>query len=71
MSIFGSVARGDSLDDSDVDIIVSMPPKIFMLSALIYFLEKILNNSVDLIRRHPHMSEKFLKEISRDEIAIF
>lgn len=71
LSLFGSVARGDNRADSDVDILVEMPPKILTMSALKDFLESILNTSVDLIRRHSHMSAKFLTQISRDAIKIF
>lgn len=70
LCIFGSVARGDNKSDSDVDILVDMPPKIFLLCALKEYLEKILHTSVDLIRRHSHLSPKFLKAISQDVITI-
>lgn len=71
LSIFGSVARGDNKIDSDVDIIVDMPPKIVLICALKDFLEQVLNSSVDLIRRHSHLSPKFLNQISKDAITIF
>ena len=68
--LFGSVARGDNGPDSDVDILVSMPPKMFTFSALHRFLEELLQTSVDLIRRHSHLSPRFLSQISRDGIKI-
>ncbi len=71
LTLFGSVARGDNRSDSDIDILVDMPPKIFMMCALKDFLESILNSSVDLIRRHSHLSSKFLTQISNDAIIIF
>ncbi len=71
LSVFGSVARGDNRSDSDVDILVDMPPKIFLMNALKDFLESILKSSVDLIRRHSHLSAKFMTQISRDAITIF
>lgn len=71
LALFGSVARGDNRPDSDMDILVEMPPKIFLISALKDFLESILKTSVDLIRRHSHLSSEFLAEISRDAITIF
>lgn len=71
LSVFGSVARGDNRIDSDIDILVEMPPKIFMLSALKTYLEEILHAPVDLIRRHTHLSSKFLTQISNDAITIF
>ena len=70
LCIFGSVARGDSRPDSDIDILVDMPPRIFQLTALKNFLESILKTSVDVIRRHSHLSPKFQAEISRHAITI-
>lgn len=69
--LFGSVARGDNRPDSDVDILVDMPPKIFALTELHRFLEKLLHSSVDLIRRHSHLSTQFQNQIARDGIKIF
>ena len=71
MTLFGSTARGDNRPESDVDILVEMPPKIFLMSALKQYLEKILNSSVDLVRRHSHLSPKFLNQIEKDAITIF
>ncbi|MGM9822208.1 MAG: nucleotidyltransferase family protein [Muribaculaceae bacterium] len=70
LCLFGSVARGDNRPDSDVDILVDMPPKIFALSALHRYLETLLESSVDLIRRHSHLSPTFLNQIARDGIQI-
>lgn len=70
LCLFGSVARGDNNESSDVDILVDMPPRIFLMSALKDFLEQILHASVDLIRRHPHISSKFMSQISRDGIIL-
>lgn len=71
LCVFGSVARGNNRLDSDVDILVDMPPKILLMSALKDYLEKLLNTSVDIVRRHSHLSSKFLNQISYDAIPIF
>ncbi len=70
LCIFGSVARGENGPDSDIDILVDMPPKIFALTALHRYLENLLQTSVDLIRRHSHLSTQFLTQITRDAIKI-
>lgn len=70
LCIFGSVARGDNRPDSDVDLLVDMPPKIFLMSSLKDYLEKLLHSSVDLIRCHSHLSQTFLNTVSKDAIAI-
>lgn len=71
MEIFGSVARGSNDASSDIDVLVDMPPKIFLMSALKQYLERLLHTSVDLVRRHAHISPLFLSQISKDAIIIF
>ncbi|MDE6198402.1 MAG: nucleotidyltransferase domain-containing protein [Muribaculaceae bacterium] len=68
--LYGSTARGDNGPGSDVDILVDMPPKIFLMSVLKEFLEEILCTSVDLVRRHSRLSVRFLNQISRDGIKL-
>ncbi len=70
LTLFGSLARGDNRPDSDVDILVNMPPKIFIIVRLKKFLESILHNSVDLIHYHSRMNPRFLNEVYRDGITI-
>lgn len=56
ITLFGSVARGDKRKGSDIDLLVDMPPRFVLLYELKSFLENILNSSVDIIRKHSHMS---------------
>lgn len=71
MCLFGSMARGDNRPDSDVDVFVEMPPKIFRIIALQQYLEEILGVSVDVVRKHPNTDAFFLKQVERDGITIF
>ncbi len=71
LSLFGSTARGENTEESDVDLLVDMPPKMILVEGLKDFLESLLNTSVDLIRRHAYLSPKFLTQISHDAIPIF
>lgn len=70
LCLFGSVARGDNNSGSDVDILVEMPPKLLVMSSLKIYLESILKTSVDLIRKHSHLSPSFLLQVSKDGINI-
>ncbi len=70
LAVFGSVARGDNDRDSDIDLLVDMPPRLFLMSGLRLYLESFLHISVDLIRRHSHLSSRFLNQISRDAIVL-
>ncbi len=53
--LFGSVARGDDVPESDVDIIVDLDPAhhvgLFEFAGLASFLEEALGNRVDLATR--------------------
>lgn len=71
MRLFGSMARGDNRPDSDVDVFVEMPPKIFRIIALQQYLEEVLGVAVDVVRKHSNINNFFLKQVERDGITIF
>lgn len=66
MGIFGSVARDQATETSDVDIVVEMPPDLFQMVHMKEELEQLLGIPVDLIRLHRHLST-FLKRRIDDE----
>lgn len=70
MRVFGSMARGDNREGSDVDVYVEMPPKFFQSIRLKHYLEDLLGLDVDLIGKHANMNPFFLNEIQRDGIVI-
>ena len=70
LTLLGSVARGDHKPDSDIDLLVDMPPKIFILIRLQNYLESILHKSLDLIHHHSRMNTRFLNGSARDGITI-
>ena len=49
--VFGSVARGDATDDSDVDFLVDLEPgrSLFDLGGLLMDLQDLLQRSVDVV----------------------
>jgi len=71
MCVFGSMARGDNHEGSDVDICVEMPPKALKMIALLQYLQELLGVSVDIIRRNAHLNQFLAQEIERDGIYIF
>ena len=71
MSLFGSVARGEQQEDSDVDVLVDMPASLRSVSGANNFLENILGCHVDMVRNHRHLTSLFRKQIERDGITIF
>ena len=71
MRLFGSVARNEHHEGSDVDIFVTMPPKFFNYIEASQYLEKLLGCHVDLIRDHSNLRPFFKEQIEQDGINIF
>jgi hypothetical protein len=62
IGIFGSVARDEATDDSDVDIVVETKhPNLFKLSRIRLDLEELMHTHVDLVSYRESMNT-FLKE---------
>lgn len=65
--MFGSVARGDARDDSDIDLLVDMEPgrTLLDLVALSRELEERLGRRVDVVTKgglSPHLRDRILAE---------
>lgn len=71
LRIFGSVARNQQKEVSDLDVCVDMPPRLFKLVGLGSYLEEILGCPVDVIRNHDNMNPFLKKEIEHDGIDVF
>ena len=71
MRLFGSVARGEQREGSDIDLFVTMPPKMYNYILAAQYLEQLLGCSVDLIRDHNNLRPFFRQQIERDGIIIF
>lgn len=71
MRLFGSVAREQHKDGSDVDVFVEMPPKAYDMVAAAQYLEELLGCDVDLIRKHGNMRPFFLNQIQKYGIDVF
>ena len=71
MRLFGSVARGENREDSDIDLFVTMPPKLYNVILASQYLEELLGCSVDLIQDHKNLRPFFRQQIEKDGIDIF
>lgn len=71
MRIFGSVARGEQSESSDVDVCVDMKPNLLKRSGLKQYLEQILGCNVDVLRMHPNMDRLLKNQIDHDGILVF
>jgi len=66
IGLFGSYARNEAHQESDIDIFVKMPPKMFHLIALKQQIEEDLKKSVDILREHKQMKPFLLRMIEKD-----
>ena len=67
IGIFGSVARGEQTENSDIDIYYE--GKSLGLKSLVEFpmhLEKFLGMPVDVVRKHSNLRPSFVKRIMQD-----
>ena len=71
LRLFGSVARQEQNELSDIDVCVEMEPKPFLRLRVKEFLEHLLGCSVDVIRRHRNMNSFLLHEIDQEGIYVF
>lgn len=70
IGLFGSYARDEAKDDSDVDIFVSMQAKFDNVMGLKYDLENSLQKKVDLMTKHKYMKPFLLQMITKDVIYV-
>jgi len=71
LGVFGSVARGESREDSDVDVAVEFAySTLFSISRMQVDLENILGRKVDLVSLKSSMLPGFKEEILKDIIYV-
>jgi uncharacterized protein len=70
LGVFGSVARGELTDTSDVDIIVHMPPDLFLMVHMKEELEQLLQSPVDLVRYQKHLNALLKSRIDREAVYV-
>ena len=67
MLLFGSVARNEQNESSDVDV----KPNLLLLVGVKQFLEEKLGCSVDVIRNHRRIDNYLMQQIQKDGVEIF
>lgn len=70
LGIFGSVAHGETTDASDVDIVVHMPPDLFLMVHMKEELEQLLHTPVDLVRYQQHLNALLKSRIDREAVYV-
>jgi hypothetical protein len=71
IGLFGSYARGEVREDSDVDIVVEIEkPDLFHLIGIKQAIEEALGNKVDIVRFRDTMNQALRSRIERDVIYV-
>lgn len=72
-SLFGSYARGDADEKSDLDFLIQKGDVKSLLAYcdMLAELEDVFNCSVDLVVKNAIKDEDFLAEIVRDEVKLY
>jgi len=71
IGFFGSIARGEETDESDVDVIVDAPELgLFAMAGMRLKLEEIFRKSVDLVVKSEYMQERFKNRIEKEAIYV-
>ena len=71
IGFFGSVARGEETNESDVDVIVDAPELgLFKMAGMRLKLEEVFRKSVDLVVKSGYMRERFKNRIEKEAIYV-
>ena len=69
LGVFGSVARDEAKEDSDVDVVVRISkPDLFMLVGIKNELEERLRRSVDIVTYRENMNQFLKKRIDGEAV---
>ncbi len=66
IGLFGSYARDEANESSDIDIFVKMKPNLLDMVGLKLEIEEALSKKVDIIREHKNIKPFLLKMIQKD-----
>ena len=71
MLLFGSVARNEQKEGSDVDVCVEMTPNLFNRAGVKVYLEELLGCPVDVVRMREGMNQLFKQQILKYGIRVY
>jgi len=71
IGLFGSFARNEQNNDSDIDIVIeTSKPDFSSFAGTLILLEKVLGKRVDLIRKHDKMRKSLTERIEKEAIYV-
>ena len=71
MLLFGSVARNEQREDSDVDVCVEMIPNLFNRAGVKVYLEETLGCPVDVVRMRDGMNQLLKQQILKYGVRVY
>ena len=71
MLLFGSLAKEQQHEGSDVDICVEMVPNLFKQAGIKVYLEELLGCDIDVVRLRESMNPVFKQQIQKYGIRVF
>ena len=69
--LFGSVARNEQKEDTDVDVYVEMKPNLFKQAGAKCYLQELLGCSVDVVRMRENMNQLFKHQILKYGVRVY
>ena len=67
IGVFGSYAKGTQRPESDIDLLVELTePRFDSLVGIQMHLEQKIGKPIELIRKRPGLSERFLKRVEKN-----
>jgi predicted nucleotidyltransferase len=72
LALFGSYAKNKQREDSDIDLLLEQKEVDYLklVATLLFIQEKFPGQKVQLTRKGPHLSQKFLTGIQGDLIYV-
>ena len=71
IALFGSYARNEQKDDSDIDVLVQLrEPKLKTLIGVLEFFENKFHKKIDLTTKHKYLSQRFWNVVNDDIIYV-
>ncbi len=73
--LFGSYARGEAKESSDVDLFIELDennkPNYFQLAGMWEEVQNSMKKNVDLVHKHRFLKQRFEDYINKDKILLF
>ena len=71
IGLFGSYARGEQTENSDVDVCISLEsPSLYKYAAIRSELESLFRKKVDLVPLSAGMTQEFKNEMDKDVVYV-